>query len=425
MNASQPTEIRILSTIRIKENWFKYKPVLQMGFFSSEETRQLFKIIEGFFNKYENEKMTTKSMSLMVNLRIKDEELKSSCIELIRKIRRQDSTDSKVVEETIKQFAKTQLIKLSITEALALLDKPHQDLTTVKEYIDRALTLNTEGEGDIYNYFDDPVKRLKEEAQEKRISTGIAKLDEALDGGMSPGELLVFLGPPGRGKTTALINLGMGGLLQGLKVCHITLEISDRKIARRYDMRISGKTFNTLRAEPEKVKNPLSRLKAKGCNLVIKDYSMEAPKVEDIYGMILNYQSRTNEAFDLVVIDYGDLIASNHNYKEGHTGPAEVYTELRRMARKLAVPVYTASQATREALSKHTVTMKDTADSFGKVKVADVVIGICQTPEEEEEKLVRLFIAKSRKASGHPSIRLEMDTDKMYLGELRNERTES
>jgi len=418
MDPTQEIEKKILAVIRIKKNWYKYRSILQPGFFGSEETRQIFHAISGYFTKYDTSRVTISNLKLVVSRGIKDDELKTSTIKLVRKIKKLKSVDGKVVEETIKDFAKRQLVKLAITESLSLLDEPNPDFSDIRDHIDRAMTLSTETHEDVYQYFNDPEKRLDEEINEKRIPTCIPKLDDALDGGMSPGELLVFLGPPGRGKTTTLINMGMGALVQGLTVCHITLEISARKIARRYDMRISGRTFSSLRTSPKRIVNPLARLRKNGCDLIIKDWSMEEPKVEEIHAMVIAYQARMKRKFDLLIVDYGDLIAPSKKHKDSRFGLEEVYTDLRRLAVKLQVPVYTASQANRESLNKNIVGMKDVAESFGKVKVADVVIGICQTPEEEEDKLVRLFIAKSRKTSGHPNLRLEMDTDRMYLGEM-------
>lgn len=46
-----------------------------------------------------------------------------------------------------------------------------------------------------------------------RISTGIAGLDELIEGGLIPGEVYLITGPPGSGKTT----LGMHFLLEGAR----------------------------------------------------------------------------------------------------------------------------------------------------------------------------------------------------------------
>lgn len=418
MEPTKEIESKILAVIRVRESWHKYRGVLQLSFFGSEATRQIFTVIEGFFKKYDLKKLTTGNMKIILQRAIKDKDLLEACLDIVRKIRKLSYEDTKVVEEIIKDFSKRQLIKLAITEGIALLETPDPDFSTLKDHIDRALNVSTEGETDAYHYFSDPSTRVQEEKDEKKISTGISKLDELFRGGMSPGELLVFLGPPGRGKTLALINMGVGALQQGLFVFHATLEISARKVARRYDSRISSLDFEDLLKSPHKVKPSLEAIKKRGGELIIRDYSMESPRVADLYGSILKHEQRVKRKVDAVVVDYGDLFRSAQHFKDPRFGLEEIYTDLRRMGSKLGVPVYTASQTTRKSLSKNIIDMEDVAESFGKVKVADVILGICQTPEEEEDNLVRLFVAKSRKQQGHQSVRLAMEPSRMYLGEL-------
>lgn len=420
MDPTADIEHKVLAIIRVKKNWYKYHYILQLQFFSNEATRQLFSIIEEFFKKYDSEKLTTGNMNLIIPRVIKDEELRDSCLEIVHKIGRLSHIDSKVIEATIRDFSRRQLAKIAITEGITLLESANPDFNILKEHVDKIINISTDGESDAYSYFNSPQNRIIAERDEKKIATGIPKLDETLRGGMSAGELLVFLGPPGRGKTLALINLGVGALLNGLFVFHATLEISDRKVARRYDSRIANTEFSTLIKNPRTILPYLERLKKKGAELIIRDYSMDSPKVSDLYGAIIRHEQRIERKCDIVIVDYGDLLTSTKTYRDPRFGLEDTYTELRRLGVKLGVPVITASQTTRKSLSKHVIDMEDVAESFGKVKVADVIIGICQTPEEEEEQLCRLFIAKSRKASGHPSMRLSMIPETMYLGEMHS-----
>ncbi|MBI5947270.1 MAG: hypothetical protein HY875_03940 [Chloroflexi bacterium] len=66
------------------------------------------------------------------------------------------------------------------------------------------------------------------------------------------------------------------------------------------------------------------------------------------------------------------------------------------MAVALDIPVWTASQANREALRKRTFGIENVADSFDKVKIADYVIALCQDPTEKKDGVMRLAFAKSR-----------------------------
>ena len=201
----------------------------------------------------------------------------------------------------------------------------------------------------------------------------------------------------------------------------LTLELSEKKLARRFDLRISGRPIELLRADPSRVKNPLASLRKKGCDLVIKDYSSEAPKLEDIRSFIINYQIKLKKSFDIIIIDYADLISPSSHHKENRFGLTEVYTNLRRLANELNVPIVTASQANRKSLSKLKVGMEDIDECFGKAKVADLIIGICQTEEELEDELARFYFAKNRLTGKHGIVRLTMKPKIMFMGDYERE----
>lgn len=54
-----------------------------------------------------------------------------------------------------------------------------------------------------------------------RVSTGLHKLDRALQGGFERGELTLMYGEPGAGKTTLALQVVVSGLLQGLHVLYV------------------------------------------------------------------------------------------------------------------------------------------------------------------------------------------------------------
>jgi hypothetical protein len=49
--------------------------------------------------------------------------------------------------------------------------------------------------------------------------------------------------------------------------------------------------------------------------------------------------------------------------------------------------------------------MEDLADSFKKAGVADAIIALCQTREEEEDNQCRLFMAKLRDSASRKMVR--------------------
>ena len=89
---------------------------------------------------------------------------------------------------------------------------------------------------------------------EKRLSTGIAGLDEVLHGGLIPGRAYLARGGPGTGKTTLGLHFLTAGTANGEKVLFITLgepEAELRKNAEALGFDLSGVSFLDLSPTPE------------------------------------------------------------------------------------------------------------------------------------------------------------------------------
>ena len=82
------------------------------------------------------------------------------------------------------------------------------------------------------DYFADPRARLlRIKDKNGQISTGWPTIDKKLFGGMNRGELNIFAGGSGAGKSLFLANLGVNWSLQGLNVVYLTLELSEEDIS--------------------------------------------------------------------------------------------------------------------------------------------------------------------------------------------------
>jgi replicative DNA helicase len=426
MDHSLALELRILSVIRNKKSYYKYNTFLKQEFFQSEPTRQLFSLIEEYYeeSKKTEDKLSRSDLKVIVHKNIRNEDLKKDTLRAIKKMSKLRVKDNIIFEEAIKDFAKRNLVKKAILSGLEILESPKADFTEIQEHLDKAINISVNIDEGCCQYFEAPENRLRLDTRESVISSGIPSLDGALGGGFGPGELIVILAPPERGKTLTLINFAAAALYQGKKVGYLTLEISARKVARRFDLRISGRTFEGLKKEPSRIKTPLAFLRKTGCDLIIKDYSAEDPTIQDLKSFIINYQNRSKGNFDILCVDYADLIKPSKTFKTERFGIKEVYTNLRRLANEFHLPIVTASQANRKAMDKKILSMEDFAEDFGKAAVADVVISICQSPEELEDELCRLYLAKNRTTGKHLYFRVNMRPTLMYVGEGNN-RTKS
>jgi replicative DNA helicase len=100
--------------------------------------------------------------------------------------------------------------------------------------------------------------------------------------------------------------------------------------------------------------------------------------------------------FDMVIDDYPDLIKPTKHFSDKRFELSEIYTDLRALGDKYGVPIWGASQANRAALSKEVITIQDIAEDIGKAAIADVIIALCQTRDEHDMEVCRLYMAKVR-----------------------------
>ena len=109
--------------------------------------------------------------------------------------------------ETFEIFCKHKALELAIIESADYLkDENHG---AVKETIDAASKVGLVKDLGV-EYFANPLERLKEIRDNSgAVSTGWIAVDEKLYGGFSQGELNIFCGKSGEGKSLFLQNLGL------------------------------------------------------------------------------------------------------------------------------------------------------------------------------------------------------------------------
>ena len=250
----------------------------------------------------------------------------------------------------------------------------------------------------------------KEVQPAKTIPTYIRALDAVIEGGLSPGQLGTFVGWPGIGKTLLLHQAAALAYYHGHHAGLITLEISKEEACRRIDM-FFGRNKPVSGADT--FQGRMDEAKSRGGRLTVIDSAADICTPESVQS-ILERSKRHEKAIEVLYIDYADLMETGRNL-EDYNELGEIYRRLRRVSAKFGVPIWTASQAVRGSLNKRWLDMGDIADSFKKARIADLIITINQTKEEQDTGDLRLYVAKSRRNKGHPMVYLKTDMDRMCV----------
>lgn len=412
-------EFKVLALILNRKQYLKYKDFVKLEFFRSRELRLIFKAIVKL-QSIKKPAVKTKDIWLLIEKRVDDEDALRYRKILLR-MRAQylafSNEDEQVLNMTITKFAQeNKLRELLQARAQELQAGVDVNIDELQKGVNKIVGLTSTKKVKDYEYGSMTDDRLSKKKEPPRIATGISEeLDQAISGGVAAGELAFFLAPTGRGKTLALANVGANALKLGKKVFHVTLEINARAVGKRYDCCLSKSTFEDLRESPELIKKVIVSLKEIGGELIIKDYSYGHCGISELHGLI---QERWDEdkKFDLLIVDYADLLAPQEKSNNSRHDLDDIYKELRIIAGYFKIPVWTASQANRVALNIRTITMAQIAESIGKANVADLIIAMCQTDEEVLEKEMRLYVAKNRLGPNKPVVPVMCDPSRMLLG---------
>jgi len=384
-----------------KEKWLAgFRPYVDWSFFEDPSHQLLVREATEFFDQH-GIAPDPRVLEELVRTQYAGDIRKTALTELKRlsAVEPSESAES-FISDRIVRFASTQNFRKALIEAASELESGNLD--SVVKSLDVALSFASAkptDEGMLY--FDDSqidartAHDIQEDAASK-IATLFPTMDNMLRGGSAKKELHTFMAPPYRGKSMGLINIGAHALFAGANVVHITVEMSKEKSAMRYDMKLSGMSYEEISEHPQKFAKKMKQFRSlyKG-NLIIKEYPARSVTPHEIEAYIKMLMRRKLIIPDLVVIDYADELKrpkmDNQAYALG-----DVYSALRAMATRLDVAVWTATQTTRQGFNKTRLDMDDVADSWEKAKISDVIIAMSQTEEEEKESVMRWYFIKNR-----------------------------
>lgn len=395
-------EYRILSLMRHRDAFLKYSPIIKEPLFESDKAKVLLRLIT-FYHKQKNAKPRAPISSLfaLVNSRFKSNETKEY-IKIIGLIKKHPLSDDAVSDGIVKRFAKRQMIRMVVLDAVNSIDKESDiDIDKIRTKLDEALAVDTlDILDEASDYMHNPSQRLREEAEQPRIATMFSELDQSLHGGMPAGKIGIVVGPTTVGKTMVLINIAHNAMKQGKKVVYVTLELNGREIAGRFDQLVTRKTYEQLRERPALVYKAIKRLADLGGGMRIRDASAIRLSPSDL--SVYLERLRKNFEFDMVLVDQVDLMHSPKEYRERRFELSSIVVSLRRTANSLGIPIWTASQANRGAGKSGNTSMWDIAEDIGKANWADLIVTLSQDEDDKEENVLYMKVEKNRIGPGNP-----------------------
>lgn len=232
-----------------------------------------------------------------------------------------------------------------------------------------------------------------------QIPTLIPTLDKILRGGITKGELGILLAEPKKGKSIGLIHMGASALTSGFgRIAHFVLEGTTEQTVLRYLSRLTNIEYARLekdeitKEEQEKINRMTKKMKDR-LDLIPMNKHWNYT-VFDIESKIKELKAVGRNP-DLVVIDYADLLKSGDSNLEKRHDQTEVYRNVKKLAVMGNYAIWTASQAQRpskEPDDTYLLRAKDISESYEKVRIADLVATLNQTPAEKANGILRFHV---------------------------------
>ena len=316
-------------------------------------------------------------------------------------------------------FTKRQELERAILKSADMLEKGEYDPVEklIKDAVQISLTRDMGTD-----YFHDPKSRIDKYFNSGgQVSTGWPAMDRILYGGMSRGELNVFAGGSGSGKSLVMMNIALNWLQQGLSGVYITLELSEELTSLRTDAMLTNMSTKDIRKDIDTTTMKVRLVGKKSGKYRVKALAAQS-NINDIRAYLKEVQVQTGMPVDFVMVDYLDLlmpVSAKVSPNDLFVKDKYVSEELRNLANELGILLVTASQLNRSAVEEIEFDHSHISGGISKINTADNVFGIFTSRAMRERGRYQIQCMKSRSSTGvGMKVDLAYDIDTMRITDL-------
>ena len=419
-------ELTILQSLINNEQFTrKVLPYLKDVYFETSASRTLFQQIAEYFVQY-GSCPTREALGIGIEQLegINEDEFRS-LNETFPLLFEGSQQDTDFLTNTCESWCKERAVYLALLEAISIHDGQDKEQTrdSIPSLLTEALGVSFD-EHVGHDYLADYNERYDfYHLKEERISFGLDYFDKITKGGIPNKTLNVALAGTGVGKSLFMCHLASTVLLQGKNVLYITLEMAEEKIAERIDANLLNVNIQDIIDIPRpqfatKVESVQKKTQGK---LIIKEYPTASAHAGHFDALVKELHLKKDFVPDIIFVDYLNICISQR-YRAGsnvnsYTVIKSIAEELRGLAVKYKVPIFSATQTTRGGFANSDVSLTDTSESFGLPATADLMFALISTDELEEMGQIMVKQLKNRynDLTTHRKFVVGIDRAKMKL----------
>ena len=339
-----------------------------------------------------------------------------------------DGLNAKYVLSRVDEFAKRQRYKAAILEAGQKYQQDSEEMSNEIEAIFRKAIKPDITPLDTGMFLNRSNALGFMTSTKADYFTGIPELDR-VNCGPTYGTMLMIMGFKSAGKSWWCVDLGKRCLMQKARVLHITLEMSEDRVAQRYYQNLFAISKRSERFKVTEFElDELGRLEGFIRKSRKARMSLDSPKIDrylhskqTYHGKMLGRLcikgfpagsltiSKLESYLDLLemrekfipnvlIVDYPDLL---HLDKKDHRiSIGQNIIELRGLLQKRNLAGICPTQTNRKGWDAATVKGSMVGEDASKFMTADMVLTYSRTPMEKELGLARLYVEKNRDDEG-------------------------
>ena len=403
----------------------KVLPYVKDAYFEASTSRTLFSLCSEHFVKYGG--CPTREVLIIgtESLEGVSQEEFGSLVETLPLLWEGSEQNYDFLVETTESWCKERAVYLALLEAISIHDGKDSEKTrdSIPSLLTEALGVSFD-EHVGHDYLSDYNERYDfYHLKEEKIPFGLSYFDKITKGGLPNKTLNIGLAGTGVGKSLFMCNLASTVLLQGRNVLYITLEMAEEKIAERIDANLLDVQIQDIIDIPKPMfEDKVQKLQKKTQGqLIIKEYPTASAHAGHFDALIKELLLKKDFVPDIVFIDYLNICTSQR-YRAGsninsYTVIKSIAEELRGLAVKYKLPIFSATQTTRGGFANSDVSITDTSESFGLPATADLMFALISNEELEEMGQIMVKQLKNRynDLTTHRKFVVGIDRAKMKL----------
>jgi len=367
--------------------------ILEPNYFDEEPMRTLMVKIKDAWDESE---IIPNYETLRIRLKVDiNDEIRLEYTEtVLDEIKEVDLHDTELIQKQGMGFCKQQELKKVVAKLKVLVDKGDSDnYDQAEEMIKKVLEIGDDkGQGvDVL----DSIDTVLADDFRDPIPTGIAGLDEHMNGGLAKGELGVILAPFGVGKTTMITKIANSAMDLGYNVLQIFFEDMPKVIQRKHLSCWSGIELSELSNHRDELQELIETKKNSKGRIMLKKFPSDGTSMQKVRQFLRQERAKGFKP-DLILLDYIDCIVPTKSFQNTWDAEGDIMRSFETLLVDFDVAGWTAVQGNRSSIKAEVVESDQMGGSIKRGQIGHFIVSIAKTLDQKEDGTATLAILKSR-----------------------------